>query len=387
MSLTHSEQILEKLIAFPTVSRESNLALIEYIRDLLAGLGIEATLVHNEAGSKANLYARIGPASGGGVMLSGHTDVVPIDGQAWSRDAFSMTLDGGRLYGRGATDMKGFIACVLAMLPAAANRTLAMPLHLAFSYDEEIGCIGVRRMIDMLETSPARPDFCIIGEPTEMQVGIAHKGKLAARCTCHGIEAHSALQDKGLNAIYLATEMIQAIRGLQESVKLRSPHDHHYGVPWTTLHVGTIEGGTALNIIPRECVFDLEIRNIAADDPLALVAELKQVADGILAQYRDAFPDADIRIDVSNQYPALDSRPEEAVVRRVQRLMDTEDFIKLAFGTEGGLFQQRLGIPTVVCGPGSMDQGHKPDEFIARRELARCDEFLGRLLDEISAPQ
>ena len=382
--LTKSEQILDRLIAFPTVSRDSNLALIKFVGDYLSEHGIESVLVHDDTGDKANLYARIGPDVGGGVMLSGHTDVVPVDGQDWTREAFRMTPDGERLYGRGTADMKGFLACVLALVPRAARCSLTVPLHLAFSYDEEIGCIGVRRLLDMLEPLPERPAFCIVGEPTEMQVGIAHKGKLAAACTCRGVEAHSALADRGLNAIYLASEMIQALRGIQEDIRTRGPHDHHFSVPWTTIQVGTIQGGTALNIIPGECRFALEIRNTPHVDPDALLSRIEEAAGDIVSRYRGDFPDAAIDIAVTNRYPALDTRPEEEVVRRVQDLMDTEDFIKLAFGTEGGLFQQRLGLSTVICGPGSMEQGHKPDEFIARSELARCDAFLGRLLDQIS---
>jgi acetylornithine deacetylase len=242
-------------------------------------------------------------------------------------------------------------------------------------------------MLDMLEATPGRPDFCIVGEPTEMQVGIAHKGKVAATCTCSGVSAHSALPDKGLNAIHLAAEMIQAIRGIQQRIRLRGVHDDHYSVPWSTLHVGTIAGGTALNIIPDQCRFCFEIRNVRQDDPDDLLEEIRVAADGIAAQYRDDFPGAAIDIAVDNGYPALDTSPEEPVVKRVQGILDTDDFIKLAFGTEGGLFQQRLGISTVICGPGSMDQGHKPDEFIARSELARCDEFLHRLLDQASGGQ
>jgi len=384
MNLTPTERLLDDLIGFPTVSRDSNLALMDFIRDYLHSLGIDSRLIFNDDKTKANLHARIGPDSDSGVMLSGHTDVVPIDGQEWTRPPFQMTLDGGRLYGRGSTDMKGFIASVLAMLPAATTRTLNKPIYLAFSHDEEIGCVGVRKMIDVMASATRQPACCIIGEPTEMQVAIAHKGKTAGLCVCRGVEAHSALADQGLNAIYLAAEMIQSIRGIQETVKLNSDHDHHYSVPYTTLHVGTIEGGTALNIIPKECRFRFEIRNIPPDDPDEIMLRIRQQAETIAADYRDRFPDAGINIDIFNQYPALETSPEEGVVKLAQQLMNTDDFIKLAFGTEGGLFQQRLAIPTVVCGPGSMDQGHKPDEYIARSELARCDGFLGKLLDELS---
>ena len=270
---------------------------------------------------------------------------------------------------------------MLAMLPETVKRDLKRPIYLAFSYDEEIGCVGVRRMIEILDTAPMQPAFCIIGEPTLMQVAIAHKGKTAALCTCRGVEAHSALATNGLNAIYLATELIQSIRGVQETIKLNSEHDHHYSVPYTTLHVGTIEGGTALNIIPKECQFRFEIRNTGSDDPDEIMEQIRVGAADIAAQYQEDFPEAGIEIEVYNAYPGLDTSPEEDVVKLTQQLMDTDEFIKLAFGTEGGLFQERLGIPTVVCGPGSMDQGHKPDEFVARSELVRCDQFLGKLLD------
>jgi len=230
---TPTEQILEKLIGYATVSRDSNLALIGYIEDYLTGFGVQSVLTKNDEGTKANLYARFGPEVAGGVMLSGHTDVVPVDGQHWTVEPFSMSLRNARLYGRGSTDMKGFIASVLAMIPKAVSSPLKQPVHLAFSYDEEIGCVGVKRMIDMLESAAERPAFCIVGEPTEMQVGIGHKGKIGAICRCRGVEAHSALADKGLNAIYLATEMVQAIRKLQETVKQESEHDHDYNVPVT----------------------------------------------------------------------------------------------------------------------------------------------------------
>lgn len=384
MELSETEKILERLIAFATVSRDSNLQLIQYIESLLGDIGIASTLTYNDEKTKANLYAKIGPEGVPGVMLSGHTDVVPVDGQNWSVAPFNMTMRQDKLYGRGTTDMKGFIASVLAMLPVAATRTLSRPLELAFSYDEEIGCVGVKRMIDLLESAPTPPAFCIVGEPTSMQVAIAHKGKTAVMCTCTGVEAHSALADKGLNAIYLATEMIQRIRGIQQTVKLSSEHDHCYSVPYTTLHVGTIEGGTALNIIPKHCQFKFEIRNIDADEPVEILRQLHEAAEEIMTDYRQQFPQADIAIEVYNQYPALDTSPEEEVVKLVQGLMQTDDFIKLAFGTEGGLFQSRLGVATVVCGPGSMEQGHKPDEFIARSELKQCDGFLEKLLDHIS---
>ena len=388
MSYSNTESILENLISFATVSRDSNLALIDYIEDYLDQFGVASKRVFNEEHTKANLHAVIGPKEAAGIMLSGHTDVVPIDGQDWTVDPFAMTCVDQRLYGRGTTDMKGFIASVLALVPEAVKRhesgQLKQSIHLAFSYDEEIGCVGVRRMLDILESAPVQPMFCIIGEPTEMQVGIAHKGKTAGLCRCTGVEAHSALADKGLNAIYMAAELISAIRDVQEKIKNEREQDDDYSVPYTTLHIGTITGGTALNIIPKNCEFKFEIRNIATDSPEDILSQIRQCGKDIVERYQADFPTADIAIDIFNQYPALSTSPEEPVVKFAQQMMDTDQFIKLAFGTEGGLFQDRLGIPTVICGPGSMDQGHKPDEFIHRNELERCDAFLHKVLDHIS---
>ncbi len=384
--LTPSEQILEKLIAFPTVSQTPNRELIQYVQDYLSTFGVESVRVPDGDAKNTNLYARIGPDRVGGVLLSGHTDVVPTDGQDWARDAFRMTLESGRLYGRGTADMKGFLACVLALVPEAVTRNLRVPLYLAFSYDEEIGCVGVRQMLDRLAGSLASPDCCIIGEPTRMEVGIAHKGKWAGVCTCRGVEAHSALTHRGLNAIYLAMEMIQAVRGLQQEIISHNRQDLDSQVPWTTLQVGTIQGGTALNIIPGTCHFALEIRYTRHDDPEELVRRLRQAANRIVSGYQEDFPAADIQVRETNQYPGLHTNPEEEVVWRVQDLVGTDRWVQLSFGTEGGLFQQRLGVPTVICGPGSMDQGHQPDEFILRTELAKCDVFLGKLLDQISDP-
>ena len=358
-------ELLKKLISFNTVSRESNLALIDFVREYLATHGVESSLTHNDEKTKANLHAVIGPADIPGVMLSGHTDVVPVDGQDWSSDPFTMRTHEQRLYGRGTADMKGFIASVLAFVPKATAAKLARPVHIALSYDEEIGCIGVRRMIDVLADAPVKPAFCIIGEPTEMGVAIAHKGKTGAICTCTGVEAHSALAPTGLNAIYLASEMIGAIRSLQVEIEAIGNRDPAYAVPYTTLHVGTIEGGTALNIVPNQCSFKFEIRNLPEDDPSVLMQRLAEKAANIVEPHKAQFPDANLSIEIFNEYPGLDTNPEDEVVTFVKSLTGANDHFKVAFGTEGGLFQQRLGTPTVVCGPGSMEQGHKPDEFIA----------------------
>jgi acetylornithine deacetylase len=382
--LTLTEELLNKLIGFPTVSRDSNLELIEFIQHYLQQYGIASQLTKNDEGTKANLYAVFGPSNSGGVMLSGHTDVVPTEGQQWTVDPFSMSQSGSRLYGRGTTDMKGFIASVLAMVPKAVKTKLSQPIHLAFSYDEEIGCVGVRRMIDLLESSPERPAFCIVGEPTSLEVGISHKGKTGAICRCTGVEAHSALATEGLNAIYLATEMIASIRKIQQELIDLGAKDNDFQVPYSTLHVGTIQGGTALNIIPNHCEFKFEIRNLKEDDPAELLNRLNNAAVEIAATYQSKFPQANIEIVVFNQYPALNTKVEEDIISYVQKLVSRDNTIKLDFGTEGGLFQNRLGIATVVCGPGSMEQGHKPDEFIEQSQLAECDRMLDNLLTDLS---
>ncbi|MCY4148865.1 MAG: acetylornithine deacetylase [Gammaproteobacteria bacterium] len=381
--MASSEDILAKLVSFPTISKDSNAGLIDYIRNYLADYDIESIVVSNDEKNKFNLYAVIGPDKPGGVMLSGHTDVVPVEGQDWTVDPFCASRQDDRIYGRGTTDMKGFVACVLAMVPHAVASRLTEPIHLVFSYDEEIGCIGIRGMLDVLEADYARPDFCIVGEPTSMKIGIAHKGKVGMTCRCHGASAHSALATEGLNAIYLACDMIAEIRKLHNQLASGVLHEE-FGVPHSTLHVGTIRGGTALNIIPNYCEFKFEIRNLEGDSAEQLLKRLKDSAETIAGQYRDKFESSDIRIEVFNQYPALRTETDAQIVDFVSDLLGHKDIIGIDFGTEAGMISSRLSMPAVVCGPGSMDQGHKPDEYILISELNRCDTFLSRLVDRIA---
>jgi acetylornithine deacetylase len=374
-------ELLDRLIAFPTVSRDPNRELIEFVRQFLAERGIGSNLYLAEDGRKANLFATIGPRDRSGVMLSGHTDVVPVDGQSWSKDPFRMTLADEKAYGRGATDMKGFLACTLLLAHRAAQENLATPIHLALSHDEEVGCIGVRSMIDGLAASAVRPRFAIVGEPTSMRIAVGHKGKIAARATCCGVAAHSALAPRALNAIHLACEFVDALRERQDRIEREGPRDGDYDVPYTTLHVGRIDGGTALNIVPNRCTVDFEIRNIEQDDAGAILDCLMNEAAAIAGRHRDAFPQAHIGIDVFNDYPGLATPADAEVVRFVGSLVPSQDLSKVDFGTEGGLFWKRLGVPVVVCGPGSMDQGHKPDEFIVVDQLEVCDRMMERLLE------
>lgn len=377
--------ILDRLVAFDTVSARPNIALMEYVRGLLAGAGIASVLIPDASGGKANLYATVGPDGLGGVMLSGHTDVVPVDGQAWTRPPFQLTEGGGRLYGRGTTDMKGFAACAIVAMLEAARRPLKVPLHLALSYDEEVGCMGVRSLIEMLEGAPVRPRFCIVGEPTGMQVATGHKGKVALRATCTGREGHSALAPLALNALHLAADFVNAVRALQARVAESGPRDGDYDVPYTTIHVGKMSGGVQVNIVPNNAVIDFEIRSLAEDNPEALIAELRAMAAAIVAPLKADFPEAEIRVERLWDYPGLGTPSEAAVVNFVKGLTGANGTMKVAFGTEGGLFDRRLGIPTVICGPGSMAQGHKPDEYVSLEQLARCQAMLGALVDRLEA--
>ena len=377
--------ILARLIGFDTTSSKPNLALMDWVQELLAAAGITAQILPDASGGKANLYATIGPQDRPGVMLSGHTDVVPVDGQVWTRPPFVLTKAGGRYYGRGATDMKGFVASALAAALMAARRPLATPLHLALSYDEEVGCLGVASLIDMLAHAPHLPAMCIVGEPTGMQVATGHKGKIALRAACTGREGHSALAPMALNALHLGADFLGAVRRLQDEVAESGLRDGDYDVPYTTLHVGKMQGGVQVNIVPNLCTLDFEIRNLAGDDPQALIDRLRVEADRITAPLKAAFPEAAITIDRLWDYPGLGTPSSAPVVQFVKSLTGANGTMKVAFGTEGGLFSTRLGIPTVICGPGSMAQGHKPDEWVSVEQITRCDAMLAALLDRLEA--
>ena len=375
--------ILSRLIGHDTVSAKPNRALIAEVQGWLEAAGARVQLVPDAGGGKANLFASVGPEGAGGVMLSGHTDVVPVEGQAWTHPPFQLTEFGGRLYGRGTADMKGFCAAAIAAMIGAARRPLKTPLHLALSYDEEIGCMGVRSLIDLLQAAPFRPRFCIVGEPTGMQVATGHKGKVALRATCIGREGHSALAPMALNALHLAADFIGVLRRVQAEVAAIGPQDGDYDVAFTTLHAGKMSGGVQVNIVPNRSVVDWEIRFLAGDDVAALIARVQAGADAVVAPLRAAFPEAEIRIERQWDYPGLNTRTDAEVVRFVKGLTGANGTLKVAFGTEGGLFDLKLGVPTVICGPGSMAQGHKPDEFVSLDQLARCDAMLAALVNRL----
>lgn len=374
-----SRDLLAELIAFDTTSRESNLALIDFVAGYLADLGIDSERFHSEDGRKANLYARLGPDRPGGVMLSGHTDVVPADGQAWSVPPFQLTERDGRLYGRGSADMKGFIACVLVGLPRFLEAPLRVPLHLAFSYDEEVGCLGVRGMLAELAQRPNPPALCLVGEPTEMRPVLGHKGKLAMRCEVHGAACHSAYAPQGVNAIEYAARLIGRLGEIGQRLAAPERHDSRFDPPFSTVQTGVIQGGRALNIVPAECRFDFEVRALPADDPQQVADELQAYAETeLVPRMHEVSSETGIRFTPLSAYPGLLTERHSAAAELLALLADSDAFATVAYGTEGGLFA-RAGIPAVVCGPGSMDQGHKPDEFVSLAQLGQCEAMLERL--------
>jgi len=378
-------ELLNTLIGFDTTSYNSNLELIEFIQSYLSSLDIDSTLIHDESGKKANLYATIGRTDIGGVMLSGHTDVVPVAGQDWDTDPFSLTESSDKLYGRGSADMKGFIALVLSRVPEMVSCELTKPIHLAFSYDEEIGCVGVQRMLDLLEHQPIKPSCCIIGEPTGMEVVIGHKGKLATRVKVRGHACHSGQSPLGVNAIDFASELIVYIRKLAHEKAQNGPFDKDYEVPYTTLHTGVVGGGTALNIVPNLCQFDFEIRHLYEENPQHLLNQIKNFARDHLEKEMHLI-DSDTGFDFETlaTYPGLLTDPGIEFVRYVKQLLDNNAHSKVIFGSEGGLFQKRLGIPILVCGPGNIDQAHKANEYISLDQLQKGGNFLDCLLESLA---
>ncbi len=377
-------KLIRDLIAFPTVSRDSNLELIDYVRELLRPLDADVRLTFDNDKRKANLFATLGPRGVPGVALSGHTDVVPVDGQQWSSDPFTVTERDGRLYGRGTSDMKSFIACVLALAPGFVQRGLKTPVHLAFSYDEEVGCLGVRGLLaDMLQAG-IKPQSCIVGEPTEMRPVIAHKGKQSYRCTVRGLASHSAYAPYGVNAVEAAAEAVAFLKQLARRHRDRGPYDRGFDVAYTTVHTGVIHGGTALNIVPQDCVFDFEFRNLPGDDPNALLKEFEAHVRGVIEpEMHEVDAQTGFKIVKMSEIPALNTGAETEITALAQEFSGSNDIAKVSFGTEASQFQV-AGVPTVVCGPGSIRQAHKPDEFVTLAQVAQCEIFLQRVFGRLA---
>lgn len=378
-------EMIEKLISFDTTSYLSNLALVEFVENYLASHGVTSRRVMNEDGTKANLFATLGDETQpGGIVLSGHTDVVPVEGQDWSSDPFRVREADGKLFGRGTSDMKSFIAIALAFVPAFLKGGPKIPVHFALSYDEEVGCLGVRPMIDSIIRTLPRPQIVIVGEPSSMKVVNAHKGIQSYQTTVTGLEFHSSQTHLGVSAIQYAAELISFLMRLAEEMRERGDPSGRFSPPFTTINVGTIRGGTALNIIPRKCSFLWEYRSLPDADPSEIITRFNEFAESnVLPQMRAIFPEARIETVTRAQSPGLaprDGEPGETLVMKLARCNAAE---AVSYNTEAGLFQL-ADIPTVVCGPGDIAQAHKPDEFISLSQVKECEAFMQRLADHVS---
>lgn len=373
-------EMINALVGFDTTSSKSNLALIDFVRDYLAGYGVESRYVRSEDGTKANLWATVGPGEPGGVVLSGHTDVVPVDGQPWDSDPFEVVERDGRLYGRGTADMKSYIATALALLPEMQSRPLKRPIHFALTHDEEVGCLGAPHLIrDVLENLP-RPGAVIIGEPTEMQVVDAHKGINSFMTTVTGHEAHSSQTHRGVNAVMTAGKLIAFLGDLAAEKAANPEPGSRFDPPYSTIHVGTVEGGTALNIVARHAGFRWEIRALPGDDPADTVARLEEYcAREIVPAMRKVAPDTGVETKPRVVVPALSPDPGSPAEQLAFALTGTNATHAVSYATEGGQFQD-AGLPAVVCGPGSIDQAHKPNEWIALEQVRAGEDFLRRLI-------
>ncbi len=380
--MTAALDLVRDLIAFDTTSRDSNLALIDYAQSLLEKAGARCRRSYNQEGDKANLFATIGPDGDGGFVLSGHTDVVPVDGQDWSSDPFKPQVRDGKLYGRGACDMKGFVGTALALAPDIAKAKLKRPIHFALSYDEEVGCVGVKSLLDDLKAQGIKPGLAIIGEPTLMSIVGAHKGgaKLVTRCC--GREHHSSGPEKGANAVMMAGEFVSLLDSVWD--ELRADADPRFDPPHSTVQATVIQGGTAVNILAKEADVTWEYRCLPDRDPDKIIARVKSRAEAeVLPKYRRRAPEAKFDTVLHAQYPGLVMDEESPAVRLARELTGANRVEAVAYGTEAGHFQS-YGIPAVICGPGSIDQAHRPDEFCALSELEACEAFLRKVIAKAS---
>jgi acetylornithine deacetylase len=380
--------MIRDLVAFDTTSRDSNLGLLAFVRDYLARHGIASTYTFDDERRKANLWAtlpaRDGNTTTGGIVLSGHTDVVPVDGQPWDTDPFVATPIGERVFGRGVTDMKSFSATGLAFVPEFLRRGLERPVHFALSYDEEVGCIGVRRLIADIAARGVAPLGCIVGEPTGMELVLAHKGKMSWRCRVRGFEAHSSLTPRGVNAVQIACEIVAYIAQRAREFRDAGARDEAYDVPYTTAHVGVIHGGTALNIVPRDCHFDFELRHLPFDDPRAFLRDVEDFAQRFVPGMREVSPDTWIAFDPLSTLPGMDTHDGSEIASLAHACNGHAEVGKVSFGTEAALFQG-AGVATVICGPGHIEQAHQPNEWVSLEQLARCEAFMRELADRVCA--
>ena len=384
MSEKLSIKILKDLISFDTTSYKSNLDLIKYIEIYLDQYNIKSHLIFDSTGKKANLYATIGNNKNEGIMLSGHTDVVPAIESSWGTNPFNLVEQNNKLYGRGTADMKSFIALVLSRIPKIINSNLSKSIHLAFSYDEEVGCVGVHRLIDLLKNTEFKPTLCIVGEPTNMEVVIGHKGKCGHEVEIKGLACHSGKAPLGVNAINYASKLISFISDLAKEKSYNGPFDNDYEIPYTTLHTGVISGGTVINIVPEFCKFEFEIRYLEEDKPEEIIKKIKAYSNEFLIpEMHKISKKTGINFKEKISYPGLSLHENSELVKLTKDLLNNKKHKKVIFGTEGGLFQEKLNIPTVICGPGSINQAHKSDEYISKKQLFKGGIFLDDLINSI----
>ena len=374
MAMTTVE-MLERLIAFDTTSSLSNLPIIEFIESYLNERGIEGKRVYSPDGDKANLWATLGPDEPGGVVVSSHTDCVPIEGQPWTTDPFVLVEQGDRLVGRGTSDMKSFIASTLVAIDGWLEAGLKRPIHLAFSYDEETGGAGARPLVADMAAAGLRPEYTIVGEPSSMQVVTAHKGIETFEATVTGTEAHSSLAPTAVNAVEYAARFVTALSDLARHKQEHGPFDHDFDVPHTTVHTGIIKGGTALNIVPRNCEIEFEYRIMPGESVEEIRAEFHRIADSITSRMPD-LGDVGIVLRDRSGFPALNTPADSSAVAKVSALTPIRGTGKVAYGTEAGLFAEALNAPSIVCGPGAIAQAHKPDEWVEKKQLDICDDFM-----------
>ncbi|WP_029059512.1 acetylornithine deacetylase [Stappia stellulata] len=379
-----AQEMLARLVAFPTVSSASNLDLISFAEDFLSGHGVASTRVYDETGTKAALHACIGPRVDGGVVLSAHTDVVPVEGQAWTRDPFALSEEGGRLYGRGTCDMKGFAALMLAGVPDMVKADLKRPIHLALSYDEEVGCLGAPPMIEDMMSDGPRPDCVIVGEPSMMKVITGHKGTSLLKVTVRGHSVHSSQWERGVSAVANAARIVTWLDDRTRENRDNADRDLPFDPPFTTLHCGMIEGGTAANIVSKHCEFVTDIRSLP-DETIDMWQERLEtyVAQQIVPEMKRVNPQADVTIERLAHVPPLMPEENGAAETMARRLTGDNGEHMVVYGTEAGQFQAR-GLSAVVCGPGSIDQAHQPDEFIDLGQLRAGEAFVARLIDTMS---
>ena len=373
-------ELLARLVHFDTTSHNPNMPLVDFLRDYLAQYGIASDIVPNADGTKASLFATIGPGDVPGVALSGHTDVVPVDGQTWTSNPFTLAERDGRYYGRGTSDMKGFIACVLAAVPEFAKRKLAVPIQLAFSYDEEIGCLGVRPLIAELEKRKIKTRAVFVGEPTSMRVVDAHKGPVRWHVEITGRAAHSSMAHLGANTITAAGTLLQELRRIELEL-MEAPRDDRFEPPYATLQVVRIQGGTATNIVPISCQLDFDLRALPSVDVAAIDRRVRAFAEKeCLPELRRVAPEASVEITIANQVPPFAAQSASEAVALALKLAGLNETHAVSYATEAGLFQE-AGSPAVVIGPGDIAQAHTPDEWIAKEQLENCSAFLARLAD------